>query len=128
MFREILEDRKGGNCGNIFLTHDAHGFIKLRGVVDGLDAGLRGPERPRLAHAVHAHLGSQARCFLDGGSELRFGVLILRGEFSIAENVAARFVNLHEVRTFFMLLANRGNEFVGGVRVIGVRPAHAARD
>ena len=56
----------------------------------------------------------------DCGGEFVFGVLVGRGEFSVREGVCAGFVNFDEVRAFFELLADYGDEFGGIVGVGGV--------
>ena len=121
MLGEIFGDDEGGNGENLFFLHEAHGFVaELIGVVDGSNAGLRGVKCAGFSGGVDGNAASGARGFLNGGSELRFGVLEGRGELAVLDGVGAGFVNFDEVGTFFGLLAKDSDEFVGGVGVIGV--------
>ena len=76
MLGEILGDGEGGDSENLFFLHEAHGFVaELIGVIDGSNAGLRGVECAGFASSVDSDAAARARGFLNGGRELRFGVL-----------------------------------------------------
>ena len=121
MIGEIFEDGESGHGEDLLLAHDAHGFVaELVGVVDGGDAGACGIERAGLSGGVDRDALADARGFVDAAVEFGFGVLIGRGKFAIDDGVRAGFVDLDEVRAFFELLADHGDEFGGVVGVRGI--------
>ncbi len=112
MLGEVLDDGERRNGEDLLLAHEAHGLVgELEGVIDGDDAGARGVERARFAGGVNCHVLAHARGFLDRGGQLGFGVLVGRGEFAVADGVAAGFVDLDEIGALLELLADDGDQF-----------------
>ena len=81
MIREVFEDGERGDGENLLLVHQAHGLVaELVGVIDGDDAGARGIQRAWFAGGVNGDVLAHARGFRHCGGQLRFGVLVRRGE------------------------------------------------
>ena len=121
VLREVVEDGEGGDGGDLFFAHEAHGLVaELRGVVDGGDAGLRGVERAGLAHGVDADGDAEAMSFSNGGGELLRSVLVGRVEDAVNHLVGAGLVDLDEAGALLVLLADDFDELLGGVGVVGV--------
>lgn len=121
MIGKIFGDGESWNREDLFFTHEAHGFVaEVVGVVDGNYAGFGGVERAGLTGGVNRDVLAGAGGFFDSGAEFRLGVLERRGKAAVAKYVWARFVDFHEIGTFFDLLAYGGHELVSIIGVSGV--------
>ena len=118
MIGKVFEDGEGRNGWNLLFAHDAHGFgTQLRSVIDGRHARLCRIERPGFPHCMHSNLRAQARGFIHSCFQLICRVLIGRGEDSVVDRIFPGLVDLDEIRSFFVLLANRVDDLVDVVCV-----------
>ena len=118
---EIFGNGESGHSENLFLLHEAHGFVaELIGVIDRDDACLRGVKSARFAGSVDSDVFAGASSFGNGGGKFGFGVLKRSGEAAVANGVGAGLVNFDEVGAFLELLADDGDELVCRVSVGGV--------
>jgi len=118
---KIFGDGEGGDGVDLFLLHEAHGFVaELIGVIDGDDAGLDSVKSAGFTGGVNSDVFAKASGFLNGGGEFGFGELIGSEKTAVAKGVRASFVDLDEVGALLELLTNDGDELIGGVGVGGV--------
>ncbi len=122
MIGKIFEDGKRRDGKNLLLPHQAHRFLaKLVGMIDRSHSGLRRIQSPRLAGSVHRNPLADSRRLFHRSGEFRLRVLVNRRVLSVANRVRTGFINLDEVRAFFELLPDHGNQFVRIIRISGVR-------
>src|SRR5215475_13627286 len=90
-------------------------------MVDRNDPGFGRVESTGFAGGVNGDMFACASGFFDGSGELGLGVLIWRGQLTVADRVGAGFVDLDEVGAFLELLANHSEELLSGIGIRGVR-------